>query len=332
MVGEHAERVARLHVLPLGRFQLLDLQESRAVGPGRLVLLLRHAHGEFAEQRPFRCDLIHLARREAVQEEPLSPGAKRRFELLLLVAAIEDDFARNRPIGGNRLQSGNLPPQDVQILGRSQELGLGLDHLLVREPQFHQRLAGRHGLPGKRPDPRYHARERGCHLHRGPARPLDDHGRHGDRPLERAEFHLGQPHSHGFLGRLAQFQRARLIVLVVRRLGLAGGGLLMGMLVAAMGAGRLAFVFVLLVAVLALVGGIAGIMIVGVAGATGGRGLVGAAGDGNHPPPDFRQPPTAKDQPGGNDGQEGQQPPSAGAAKPAFCESKSHRPALVEEG
>ena len=66
MIREHAERIARLHVLPFGDPEFFDLEEPRAiglVGPALLVELIGHGNREFPQERVFRHDLVDLSGR-----------------------------------------------------------------------------------------------------------------------------------------------------------------------------------------------------------------------------------------------------------------------------
>ena len=66
VIREHAERIARLHVLPFRDRQFLDLEEPSTVclvGLALLVKLIGHGNRECPQERPFRHDLIDLSGR-----------------------------------------------------------------------------------------------------------------------------------------------------------------------------------------------------------------------------------------------------------------------------
>ena len=150
-----------------------------------------------------------------MQEQGLSLRPQGGLLFLLLVLAFQERLAGNDPIGGHLFQPGHFAADHVEFLDGAEELRLHLQQVFVGQADLEQRLAGLNGLALDRINPRDHARHRRGDFQHGPTRTLDDHARHGHRPLEGPQFDLRQVQADVLLGLLAQLDRRGFVVLVV---------------------------------------------------------------------------------------------------------------------
>jgi hypothetical protein len=147
-----------------------------------------------------------------VEQERLPLGKLDGLELLELVLPLEDDFRRDEALRTDPLEPGDFAANDVQLGGRSQEIGLGLHELFMRQANLEEglvrndRLAGGHEDLGEKPG------------HRGDGgiprstRPLDHHSRNCDGSLIGREGDLALLEANAFASLCRQFDRVLLLV------------------------------------------------------------------------------------------------------------------------
>lgn len=202
VVYQGAKRVAGDDVLSLDCLQLLNLQEL--FGSGRLIgrrgwlpavagrtagATCRSVNRQTLQQFARDHDRIDLRFRQPVQQQRLPLHPEGGFLLLLLVFAFQQRLAGDQAVVCRLFQPLDLAADNAQLLDRSQELGLGLQQILVSQPHFEQRLAGPHRFALDGINVRDHARHRGGHFDDRPAGPLDHHSRHAHGSLERPELY-----------------------------------------------------------------------------------------------------------------------------------------------
>ena len=162
-----------------------------------------------------------------MQQEGLPLGEQHGLEFLEFVLPFEDGLGRDQALGADALQPGDFAADDIHLRRRTQEVGLGLHELLVREPDLEERLVGRDAFTLGHENPREDARHGGDDgKPRSPAA-LDHHARHGDRAAKCGERDIALRDPDAAAGLLAQGQGVGVGVVVVG-MAVVGRGVVRG--------------------------------------------------------------------------------------------------------
>ena len=203
MIGKDGERVAGGDVLATFDGEVLENEGDLGVRAGGRRGRGRCPDDDLPQQRPLQKDLVDLGFGEPVEQECLTLGGADGFELLKLILPLEDRLDRHDPLRADSLQAADLPTDDIDLLGRFQEVGLGLDKLLVGQSDLKEGLIRGHGFPFGREDLGHRSGDRRDDRElRSPAA-FDHDPRHADRQVERRKRDIPFPQADATAGLIA---------------------------------------------------------------------------------------------------------------------------------
>ena len=119
-----------------------------------------------------------------MEEEGLALGGTDGFEFLELILPLEDRFERDDPLRADPLQPGDLLADDIDLLGCFQEVGLGLDKLLVGQSDLEEGLVRGDGFPFGREDLGHRSGDRRDDRELRSSAAFDHDPRHADGQVE----------------------------------------------------------------------------------------------------------------------------------------------------
>ena len=146
MVYKHGQRIARVDVLTLCDFQLLDLIKMWVIRCSHVVRRTRCSDRKRLEQRTLFENVLDLRGGQAVQHESLLLRAKDGLLFLLLILAFQQRLSGEATVLCQFFDAHNFTTDDVEFLGCAQEVRLRLDQLFVRQSNVEQILTGNNGF------------------------------------------------------------------------------------------------------------------------------------------------------------------------------------------
>ena len=215
VISEDGERVAGRHMLATLDLQFLDQQGNLGARARFRSGCPRRPYDDRTKQRAIRDNLLDLRLREPVEQQRLPLYGADRLEFLKLIPPLEDRFDRDDSLWSDPFQTGDLPADDVQLLGRFEQGRLSLHEFLVGQSHLEERLVGSDRLAFRHMNLRDESGHGSDDRELRPSAALHHDARHADRAVERRQGDVALPQADAAAGLLAQFERVFLAVSLV---------------------------------------------------------------------------------------------------------------------